>query len=344
MLKNIEINNFKCFESESIDLKPLTLITGTNSSGKSTLIQAILLSGDHEDLELKKYLSELGSFDELKNKHINPREFSFKVTFLDDTLHTSIVSKESDITPSVTKLLSYPSVVTYLSANRSSLDEINSLSTIMKDERKLGIDGKYIISYYEKFKNELVQANLVSDGSVLQTLEGQVNYWLKKITDNDYELNTEKVSSSKVKAFYKSDGLAFKPANIGVGVGYLSTIIITCLSAKSGNVIIENPEIHLHPKAQAKLAEFFVFIASKGIQLIIETHNDHLINKTRYEVFNKKINHDDVIIHYKNSRQPFEKITISPKGMFVDKNGENSFPKGFYDATLSEIFSINMGS
>ena len=115
------------------------------------------------------------------------------------------------------------------------------------------------------------------------------------------------------------------------------------MSAKKGNIIIiENPEIHLHPKSQARLGEFFAFIASKGIQLIIETHNDHILNKVAYEIFKGNLSKDDVIIHYFSL--PYKKRTLyfNDKGNFVNKQGkETQFPEGFFDATLKEIFEIN---
>ena len=119
----------------------------------------------------------------------------------------------------------------------------------------------------------------------------------------------------------------------------------TNLSAKKGNIIIiENPEIHLHPKSQAMLGEFFAFIASKGIQLIIETHNDHIINKIRYGVFKGNLQAKDVIIYYRGLKDKrSEKIEITPEGFFKRENGDYGFPEGFYDATLKEIYEINRG-
>jgi len=175
------------------------------------------------------------------------------------------------------------------------------------------------------------------------TLETQVNYWLKYITDiENIEFFTEKSTPNTVKSFYKIEGFEFFPENIGSGVSYLLTMLIVCLSAKKGNIIIiENPEIHLHPKSQAKLGEFFSFIAAKGIQLIIETHNDHIINRICYEEFKENIKSKDIVIQYKeNSNTQFQKIEIK-KGQFFNKKGENRFPEGFFDATLKEIFEIN---
>lgn len=344
MLSKIEINNFKCFSDVALELKPLTLITGTNSSGKSSVLQAILLAGKHKDAEITSYLDGLGNFDDLKNKHTNPREYSFNFSFSDGEQHIYTAKKYEETAPNHTDKLAYPTAVTYLNANRNSLGEINNVQATAKNVRNLGIDGKYVASYFQKFKNEPIENELIMHHTSLHTLEGQVNYWLKRVASLEYELHTEEISSSSVKASYKSDGLEFKPANVGIGISYMSAIIISCLSAKLGEIIIiENPEIHLHPKAQSNLAEFLAFISSKGIQLIIETHNDHIINRIRYEVFKQQIASESVIIHYKNSKQPFQTIRITDKGKFVGENGANEFPSGFYDATLQEIFKINMG-
>lgn len=345
MLKNIKIENFKCFENEKLDLKPLTLITGTNSSGKSSLLQAILLLGDHKDLEITKYLQSLGDFDDLKNKYINPTAFYINAEFNDKQVVALNYSKHSEALDNPAGKLSFPSDLTYLNANRQVFKELQAVVPSTKEERKFGISGEYITVYFDRFKDEPIEEDLITKTAPSYTLEGQTNYWLNRITSYSYELHTESSGSSHVRSFYKNDeGLTFKPCNIGTGISFLSSIIIACLSAKPNNIIIiENPEIHLHPQSQSNLAGFFAFIASKGIQLIIETHNDHLINRIRYEVFKENINSKDVIIHYKNHKASFEQISINNKGMFVDKNKENSFPKGFYDATLQEIFTINRG-
>jgi len=145
---------------------------------------------------------------------------------------------------------------------------------------------EFVANYYEKHKEEPIEEYLIKDDSIAKTLEAQVNFWLNKITSHSYELQTKKVSSTIVTASYKIDGLEFKPSNIGVGVSYIASILIACLSAcKDTILIIENPEIHLHPRSQAMIGKFFAFIASRGMQIIVETHNDHFINKIRYEVY-----------------------------------------------------------
>jgi len=347
MITKIEIENFKCFEKEAIEIKPLTILTGTNSSGKSSLIQALLISGDHASgSDMLDYIGSLGDFDDLKNKYVNPKKYSIEIFFSDGTVSSLKEKKEKE--PNIKLLnnnLIYPSKLTYLNSNRITIGEINTTSNTFNQARYFGIDGKFVANYYEKHKEEPIEEFLIENKNMAKTLEAQVNYWLGLITTHQYELQTKKVSSTMITASYKIDGLEFKPSNIGAGISYIATILIACLSASRENIIIiENPEIHLHPRSQAMIGKFLSFIASKGVQLIVETHNDHLINKIRYEVYKQNIKADDVIIHYKTSKTNFEQIYIKQNGFFQNKEGENSFPSGFYDATIKEIFEINKAS
>ncbi len=346
MVQQIIINNFKCFDALDLEFRPLTILTGTNSSGKSSLIQAILLSGDHKSgSDILDYIESMGDFDDIKNRYTNPREYGIEIVFSDDSTQQLKHSKSTlEKDENSTRYLSYPSNLTYLNSNRQSINEINNTNNTFNQDRYFGIDGKYIANYYEKHKEEPIEEYLMQNSSVATTLEAQVNYWIKAITGQSYEFLTTKATSTIVQASYRIDGLEFKPNNIGAGISYIVAIIIATLSAKKEQIIIiENPEIHLHPQAQSKIGEFLAFVASRGVQIIIETHDDHLINRLRYEVYHNRIASNEIIIHYKEKETPFEQIEIDSKGKFRDKNGENAFPKGFYDATLKEIFEINRG-
>ena len=151
-------------------------------------------------------------------------------------------------------------------------------------------------------------------------------------------MQTEKISQTKVKVVYKSDDLPnLSPQQLGVGVSYLAKTLIMCLRAKKGDLLmIENPEIHLHPAAQARLGEFFTYIASAGIQVLLETHCEHLINKLQYQIYKNCFECDKVVIYYKGGiTNPFETIRITEAGRF-----ETTFPEGFFDATLEELLEI----
>ncbi|WP_415250697.1 AAA family ATPase, partial [Sulfurimonas sp.] len=318
------------------------ILTGTNSSGKSSLIQSILLSGNHSSgSDIFDYLNSLGDFNDLKNRYVNPDKYNINITFDDGTIDT-YESKKEQVLSIGSKNISYPAKLTYLNSNRTTIEEINSTNNSFSKDRYFGIYGKFIANYFEVNKDEPIEEYLIENKNGSFTLEAQVNYWLNKISTQSYEFKTIKPTSTVIQASYKLDGLEFKPNNIGAGVSYTVAILVAILSAKKGNIIIvENPEIHLHPQAQAMMGEFLSFVASKGIQLIVETHNDHLINKIRYEVYKQNLKSEDIIIHYKSAKTKFEQIYIKDDGFFNNKDRENSFPSGFYDATIKDIFEIN---
>ena len=347
IVKEVKIEGFKIFEKENFEFKNLTILTGENSSGKSSLIQALLFLGNPLGVvgtpfnnDLHSYLQSLGQ-KELFNK--NSKKIKIKADDLEQNWQ-----KNGNSYNTMVKNLSYPNPLAYienliyLNADRNRIRQTNQYIANLK-ERFFGLYGDLTSNYYEHNKRKKIETYFIKDNSSL-TLETQVNYWLKEITGiKSLDFDTELITPTLVKNTFKLDNDEFLPENMGTGLSYLFTILTICLSAKKGNIIIiENPEIHLHPKSQAKLGEFFAFIASKGIQLIIETHNDHIINKICYEAYKNNISKYDVVIHYFSI--PYDKTTIyiDTKGHFIDEQGRpTQFPEGFFDATLKEIFEIN---
>jgi predicted ATPase len=113
------------------------------------------------------------------------------------------------------------------------------------------------------------------------------------------------VDSTRIKLSFVMGELGeVSPLNTGAGNSYLLKLLIMCLTARPGHLLlIENPEIHLHPGAQSRLGEFFAFLASRGVQLVVETHCEHLINRVRYEVYHKRLKADDALVYYKQSSE-----------------------------------------
>jgi len=348
MIEKLHLEAFKSFEKERLEFRNLTILTGTNGSGKSSVIQAILqlslyLNKDFAS-PLVKYLGFISNFDEAVNFDMDVNEYKLGLDAFSSHIEFSFDRRDGGWSSwgEIEEKISYSKGnLVFLSADRIGPQDTYEKNINPLD--KFGIYGEYAISFLEKARREKYQVidELVQGDR--KFLDSQVNYWLDNILET--EIKTEEIDgTNQIKASFKNGNAFVRPKNIGSGISYLASILIVCLSAKKEQIIIiENPEIHLHPKAQSKLGEFFAFVASKGIQIIIETHNDHLINRLRYEVYKGKLNTDEVIIHYKEKNVPFEQIEIGKDGKFSDKNGENSFPKGFYDATLQEIYQINRG-
>ena len=122
-----------------------------------------------------------------------------------------------------------------------------------------------------------------------------------------------------------------RPQNTGFGLSYTLPIFVACLAApENGLVLIENPEAHLHPAAQSKFAAFLAMIVSSGVQIILETHSDHIINGVRKAVRAKVINKQNALIYFFRQAENTEqdkvtRIEIDGKGNLTD------WPKGFFD-------------
>ena len=163
-----------------------------------------------------------------------------------------------------------------------------------------------------------------------------------------YILNTEIVTediigTDRLKVQYSHNGSRkLRPNNIGAGVSYVISVLIVCLSSENNDlVILENPEIHLHPKAQSKLTDFFIFIANFGIQLIIESHSDHIFNGVRKNLFMDKISDSAVSIHYfevnQDSLSDPVKISINKCGQI--ENHQNGLFDQF-DEDLNTLLGL----
>lgn len=344
MINSIHIENYKCIQNADVDIKPLTIVTGLNSTGKSTLVQSILLPELVQFSQIASSSNISTLYETIRSKYSRGNQnVVIRIAFEDSDKSREFIAYPTDETYQMYEFKlgeGGPSLfddkgIYYLSASRT----ISNTETKMASNRILiNFDGSNVFSVFDSEKNNPVIQTL-QKYEVSQTLQSQLNYWLSYILEQKLEVTTEKPTDELVVIKYNSDGLKnISPSNLGTGVTYLAKVLITCLRAKQGNVVlIENPEIHLHPSAQAKLGEFLAFMVNGGIQLIVETHCEHLINRVQYAVYNHEIKHDDVTILYKGSiTEPFNVIPLQTNGHF-----EVPFPEGFFDATLGELIEMD---
>lgn len=336
MIDSLHIRGLKSIDDQAFEIKPLTIITGLNSTGKSTLLQSVLLVARLDSENGRMFLPEVTTrFEILRNKYTKAGKISIDLAGKWGQCRFSMKTDFSACNYPEKK--SRPIIEDnffYLSANRIGPENLASIS----DEKICGLNGEALFGTYEKEKSKALRESLIRDDNSY-TLSTQVNYWLCHILGLPIELSTNQVNQMTADVRYKSDGIPdIMPSELGAGVSYLAKVLILCLRASEGDlVMIENPEIHLHPAAQSRLGEFLAFIAARGVQLIIETHCDNLINRVRYEIFAGRFSADDVVIYYKETiTRPFIRIDIDRNGQYTP-----GFPSGFFDATLSELIEMD---
>lgn len=121
-----------------------------------------------------------------------------------------------------------------------------------------------------------------------------------------------------------------RPINEGFGLTQVLPIVVAALSAQKEDILlIENPEVHLHPAGQALMGQFLAKVASAGVQVILETHSDHILNGIRRFVKSGGISPEQVALHFFRARSADEAQVISPQ---INNHGDLScWPDGFFD-------------
>jgi len=121
-----------------------------------------------------------------------------------------------------------------------------------------------------------------------------------------------------------------RPVHVGFGLTQVLPIVIAALSATKGDLLlIENPEVHLHPAGQAHMGQFLAEVAQAGVQVIIETHSDHVLNGIRRSVKAERLKPEQVTIHFFRPRSAEEAQVLTP---LLDRSGNiDIWPDGFFD-------------
>lgn len=125
-----------------------------------------------------------------------------------------------------------------------------------------------------------------------------------------------------------------RPQHVGFGLTHVLPILVACLHGRKGDlIIVENPEVHLHPMGQMKMGLFLARVAAAGIQVLVETHSDHVLNGLRRAVKIGVLAPRQAALHFFQSRSLAEARgeaqVISPR---LDREGNiDHWPDGFFD-------------
>lgn len=130
-------------------------------------------------------------------------------------------------------------------------------------------------------------------------------------------------------------------ADVGYGNSQVIPVLVAGLNSVSGSTfIVEEPEIHLHPKAQAELGDFFLDLHKRGVQSIVETHSEHMIVRLQKHIASGDLKPEDIYIYYVNPTpdgKELVKLELDDKGIF-----KVNWPGGFFPERLKEARELAM--
>ena len=397
MLKILSLRNFKSARELDIPLQQLTVLSGLNGSGKSTVLQAIGLLRQSlqisnistnkvvqklAHLHLRGPLVQLGMASDVLSQRASDYKIEISISLdmptsqwvftadidkenMDaDTLSAKnyynpnsrgLIGKFSDPNPESSAAQKYLNDChfQFLQADRLTPNTHYERSdTTDRSLGFLGAGGEYTPDFLAEWGEKLavnpsrrcpptaagVATSLMDRIAATPKLYDQVCGWLQHLSPG-VRLSAERIKQTDLVTLgfsYASTELAQdsdrrRPANVGFGLTYSLPIVTACLSAPPGSLLLlENPEAHLHPRGQAALGTLLAKCAGDGVQILVETHSDHVLNGIRLAVKHGAIPNVDVgLRHFTRDTGTGDSYFETP--MVLPSGELTTWPEGFFD-------------
>ncbi|WP_437921495.1 DUF3696 domain-containing protein [Sphingobacterium sp. LRF_L2] len=311
MINKIRLVNFKSHKDTLLDLGHITILSGQNGVGKSSIIQSLLLLRQthekhrlHEVLELNRPLCFVGRANDVLYRFPNEEfENQIRVVLADEAQtefswifedagnqNATYLKRTNDTSDSegYENLSLFGTDFQYLSAYRNIEYITDDYEVEVKKQISLNEGkGELVAHFLSEFGNKIkVLPGLKHESEADDFLLSQVSAWEREISANVNVIPVKSGDSHDIRySFNVHNSLGpvdeLSKKNVGFGLSYVLPVIVAILSAKEGSIIlIENPEAHIHPYGVAKLSELMCLAVQAGVQIIVETHSDHIINGT----------------------------------------------------------------
>jgi predicted ATPase len=362
MLNKLKLINFKCFKDGEFNFKPLTFLAGGNGVGKSSVIQSLLylnaIYNDGGQHSVDSQISDIdfGSPNKIisadadttdKNIEINPTIdgviYPFKLTLSGDFISeykffVDIPKKYDDFRKKY--------ILSYISAERLAPQSLHDAKTIRNNY--VGMRGENAVEALSQFeKQSTINSAIANLDNLTKEIKldyvGKsflvlVNKWLDYIIGGT-EIQTSDIADiSKKTIKIKNQGEFYVPTATGFGISYVLPIIVQGLiSALTKQIlVIENPEVHLHPKSQSRIGQFLAQVALNTVQVIVETHSEHVINGARI-IMGTPDNFENMATIFFAK----ESTNVTANEIVINKFGEMlTWPKGFFDQKEIDLLEI----
>ena len=367
-----EISGFKCFVNSSFDLGEITVLTGSNGTGKSSFIQAILLvrlgiERNSQDAKSEDFVGDTwkGAAIPLNNHFALSLGTVYDIfnsnEVLGDVITVNLGQEQFNITLPISEENITSANIDLVTAFQRQEDvsfwrkrEFYYLNTERLGPRH-GLDFDHTDFIHCGYKGEYTAQVILNHGLTHKItdercfteiksnfLQDQVNAWLNQICPGTVGVTVKPLGPMRGQIVLKTGTLQndVLAPNIGFGISYALPVIVNGLVAKKGSIfIVENPEAHLHPKGQSNIGYFLGKVAASGVKIIVETHSEHVVNGIRRATLDSDIlrSSDVGIYFFSGPTSRSEQITKLAITEFGDLT---KFPRDFFDQVNQDIAEI----
>lgn len=363
MLRSVRVKNFKILSDAQFSLSNLTVLSGYNGVGKSCLIQSLLLLRQSYERNVlsdcllldDKYVSVGLGRDVLKcdaaEKQIafelewddpqptsSSRQFVYDCVESCDYMRAARPIKTNDL--GTLSLFNHNFQYVPTSISCSDSDQKRS-DYHVKVERTIGVHGEYLAHFiHEHVRDEVKIPELIHATANSSLLIDSINGWLRELTNGHQVVTVENEMSNTVLLRFEvrydcGEKLSpyLSPDRVSRSVVQALAVIVAILSADKGDLIIlEHPENNLHGSAQSALGRLCALAAKNGVQVIIETHSDHVLNGARVAVRNYEIDPKATSIIFMTRNFASDSFGVQIQTPKMDALGlYDTWPSGFFD-------------
>lgn len=352
MLQKLKLENFKCHKYFEENLNQITILTGANATGKSSIIQAILLAvSSYNSIEKKKVrttdvfelnlglpiniISENFTDEQLRiylQLQERENEIVLSLDEKDDT--TFQICNYEQMLEDIEKIKkSWMQKLYYLNAERVGPRITYGIKNTLDDY--VGSRGEYTsyiineIDKKQRLDTDMVLPELLKISQIAR-FSANCEEWLQMIIPNTFLQCSVDVEKNISMIKFRNEGEFYLPTGTGFGISCVLPIIVQSLIAsmqKDTILLIENPEAHLHPFSQSQMGKFLAYVAASGVQVIVETHSEHIIDGCRLQLAHlKRCDLMKTIFFNKEGKESIH------KNILTRENGElEEWPEGFFD-------------
>lgn len=357
MIDSLSITNFKCIDHLDLRLAGITMLAGLNAMGKSTCIQSLLLlhqSALEQTIPLAQLVrngrwAELGTPKDLLWEAAENECISFSLGFRGDritwdfTLDSKLGEFIGQMSPQGDLPLGlgiFSDGLQYLRADRMGPRTFFPVSNSeVRIHRQLGRDGQYSAHFLSECGEDHVSnEGLRHTRARSAQLRHQLEAWLGEISPGTRLYTEAHPSLDLVSLEYafstgRGETNRYRATNVGFGISYILPIILAALSATAGSLLlIENPEAHLHPQGQLQMGRLLALASLGGVQIVVETHSDHVLNGLRLAVHDRILAPDQVALHHFQRETRNDDIRTKVISPIIDADGRiDQWPDGFFD-------------